>query len=288
MKNAKWVVPLDKFRFSDQSDWEAEFHRQLHFQNFYRITWLSLVIFLILLPTLYLDINRVESIDLRQLGAARLILYGHLAVFLASGCCFIISKITKFSNPKSILIFHKTIDLGMSYVFFICISFITIGESLINHSITPYIASLIAFVVFVIQPHLKSLFFIMLNSAFLFYLLTVFGQNSIGNTTQKINLIFFSIVAFFISRVVYYQKLKEFKDQKKNEELLVSLKKANDDVKILSGFLPICSYCKKIRDDKGYWGQLEAYIDNHSEAEFSHSICPACMKGHFTGAEIKD
>ena len=45
-------------------------------------------------------------------------------------------------------------------------------------------------------------------------------------------------------------------------------------IKVLSGFIPICSSCKKIRDDQGYWNQLEAYIQNHSEAQFSHGICP--------------
>jgi len=49
-------------------------------------------------------------------------------------------------------------------------------------------------------------------------------------------------------------------------------------VKKLSGMLPICASCKKIRDDKGYWTQIEAYIRDHSEAEFSHGICPECMK----------
>ncbi|MGD0726837.1 MAG: substrate-binding domain-containing protein [Spirochaetia bacterium] len=49
-------------------------------------------------------------------------------------------------------------------------------------------------------------------------------------------------------------------------------------VKTLSGFLPICSSCKKIRDDKGYWNQVEAYISAHSEVEFSHSLCPECLK----------
>ena len=49
-------------------------------------------------------------------------------------------------------------------------------------------------------------------------------------------------------------------------------------VKTLSGLLPICSSCKNIRDDKGYWIQLENYISEHSEAEFSHSICPDCVK----------
>lgn len=57
-----------------------------------------------------------------------------------------------------------------------------------------------------------------------------------------------------------------------------ALQRALDKVKLLSGLLPICSSCKKIRDDKGYWNNLEAYISRHSEAEFSHGICPQCMK----------
>ena len=56
------------------------------------------------------------------------------------------------------------------------------------------------------------------------------------------------------------------------------LKDALAKIKTLSGFLPICSACKKIRDDKGYWNQIESYIREHSEAEFSHSICPECTK----------
>jgi HAMP domain-containing protein len=59
-----------------------------------------------------------------------------------------------------------------------------------------------------------------------------------------------------------------------NRQLQLSLKK----IKILSGFLPICASCKKIRDDKGYWNKIEAYIAQHSEAEFSHGLCPDCLK----------
>ncbi|MDA3791004.1 MAG: response regulator [Desulfobacula sp.] len=55
-----------------------------------------------------------------------------------------------------------------------------------------------------------------------------------------------------------------------------NLEAALKDVKKLSGLLPICSNCKKIRDDKGYWSQIEAYIRDHSETEFSHGICPGC------------
>jgi PAS domain S-box-containing protein len=62
------------------------------------------------------------------------------------------------------------------------------------------------------------------------------------------------------------------------ERLILQLQEALAKVKQLSGFLPICASCKKIRDDKGYWNQIESYIRDHSEAEFSHGICPDCMK----------
>jgi response regulator RpfG family c-di-GMP phosphodiesterase len=60
----------------------------------------------------------------------------------------------------------------------------------------------------------------------------------------------------------------------RNEEL----QKALAEIKTLSGLLPICASCKKIRDDQGYWTQLESYISKHSGAEFTHGCCPDCMK----------
>ncbi len=62
------------------------------------------------------------------------------------------------------------------------------------------------------------------------------------------------------------------------ENLISKLQDALSQVKKLSGFLPICASCKKVRDDQGYWNQIETYIKNHSEAEFSHGICPDCAK----------
>ena len=62
------------------------------------------------------------------------------------------------------------------------------------------------------------------------------------------------------------------------ERLISELRQALTRVKQLSGLLPMCASCKKIRDDKGYWNQLEAYISDHSEADFSHGICPECAK----------
>ena len=51
-----------------------------------------------------------------------------------------------------------------------------------------------------------------------------------------------------------------------------------DEIKVLQGIIPICSHCKKIRDDKGYWKEVESYISDHSDASFTHGICPECIK----------
>jgi len=56
------------------------------------------------------------------------------------------------------------------------------------------------------------------------------------------------------------------------------LQKALDEVRTLRGIIPICVSCKQIRDDKGYWNQVEKYVGDHTEAEFSHGICPECME----------
>ena len=57
-----------------------------------------------------------------------------------------------------------------------------------------------------------------------------------------------------------------------------SLRLENTLAKVLSGYLPICAWCKKIRDDEGKWNEVEDYVTSRTEAEFSHSICPKCGK----------
>lgn len=84
-----------------------------------------------------------------------------------------------------------------------------------------------------------------------------------------------------LKHLEYQTAEKEKYWQSINETLnaaYVEMREALSNVKTLSGMLPICASCKKIRDDKGYWKQIEAYIRDHSEAEFSHGICPECAK----------
>ena len=66
--------------------------------------------------------------------------------------------------------------------------------------------------------------------------------------------------------------------QREREELIDQLREALDSVKVLQGLLPICAGCKKIRDDGGYWNEMEVYIQQHTNAHFSHGICPHCVQ----------
>ncbi len=96
----------------------------------------------------------------------------------------------------------------------------------------------------------------------------------------------------FVSNVYTVESLKviqcnirEITERKKleieREHLIKSLTDAMASIKQLKGLLPICMYCKKIRNDKGYWEQVENYISDHTEAEFSHGLCDDCYKKHY-------
>ncbi len=84
--------------------------------------------------------------------------------------------------------------------------------------------------------------------------------------------VFLSLIIAFIATSRLKKAKKRILD--KNNKL----QKALDEIKTLRGIIPICSYCKKIRDDQGAWDIIEAYICNHSEAQFSHGVCPECYK----------
>jgi PAS domain S-box-containing protein len=77
------------------------------------------------------------------------------------------------------------------------------------------------------------------------------------------------------------------KAEKEREELIGRLQDALAEIKTLRGILPICCFCKKVRDDKGYWEQVDVYINKHSEADISHGICPECLKEHYPDAYKK-
>lgn len=88
-------------------------------------------------------------------------------------------------------------------------------------------------------------------------------------------------IAGAIANSQLYAELKRSEEEQKR--LVIQLQDALANIKTLHGLIPICASCKKIRDDKGYWNQIESYIRDHSEAEFSHGICPECMKKLYPG-----
>ena len=82
------------------------------------------------------------------------------------------------------------------------------------------------------------------------------------------------VISFIAMRSFNNQELAEAE----REKFIVELQKALDEIKTLQGIIPICLYCKKIKGEKGIWDQLEIYIENHSDADFYHGICPDCYK----------
>ncbi|SMC96253.1 CheY chemotaxis protein or a CheY-like REC (receiver) domain [Desulfocicer vacuolatum DSM 3385] len=77
-------------------------------------------------------------------------------------------------------------------------------------------------------------------------------------------------------RIAIEMATYKHKMETKQEQLVADLQKALAEVKTLHGLLPVCTSCKKIRDDNGYWNQIESYIQEHSTAQISHSLCPEC------------
>ncbi len=107
-------------------------------------------------------------------------------------------------------------------------------------------------------------------------------------SVRRLLLISFAIVIVLALSVLSLAAMGIFKGRRRmmerqraedeRERLILKLQEALSQVRTLSGLLPICSSCKKIRDDQGYWNQIEGYISEHSEAEFTHGLCPECIK----------
>jgi len=99
-------------------------------------------------------------------------------------------------------------------------------------------------------------------------------------------------VAIFLAFALLFLSVRRWLELKKASARLRTqnrqLEKALSEIKSLRGILPICAGCKRIRDDAGYWQQVEQYVQEHSEAEFSHSICPDCMKKLYPGYQIDE
>jgi hypothetical protein len=89
---------------------------------------------------------------------------------------------------------------------------------------------------------------------------------------------FIFVISLIFLILLYNKNRKLLKVNAEREKLMIELREAFEQVKQLKGLIPICASCKKIRDDKGYWNQIESYIEKHSDAQFSHGICDECAE----------
>lgn len=146
----------------------------------------------------------------------------------------------------------------------------------------------------------NRLIYLGIITAFIFWFFDVFidtywfkedalFENLLGHDTMEIwmrILITFMIIGFS----VYANQIVSERDQSVEEHkgLITELQEALEQVKTLKGLIPICASCKKVRDDKGFWKRIEAYVSTHSEAEFTHGYCPECSKDFIHKFNPKD
>ena len=91
----------------------------------------------------------------------------------------------------------------------------------------------------------------------------------------------YGIAALLGSLIIFIAGQMLDKKEREQQELIKSLKRAVLEIKTLQGIVPICSFCKKIRDDKGFWSQVESYVSHHTDAQFSHGVCPDCQEEQY-------
>ena len=122
-------------------------------------------------------------------------------------------------------------------------------------------------------------------------------METISETELEEKLEFLRAMANQLASIAYYKaRSKQLADtlrkKKELEDCKLSLERIDEEraarLKALEGILPICMYCKKIRDGKGYWNEIEAYIHNHTDAKFSHGLCKDCAEKFYPDMDIYD
>ncbi len=165
---------------------------------------------------------------------------------------------------------HKTIESSDSKIIALCLTLsitIFVLDSLIPLGVAGGIPYILVVLVSLWSPREKLPIYVAIGGT----ILTIVGlwSSPFGGVLWKV--LFNRLLALFAIWTTAILSVQREAIQKEKEKALLK-------VKILSGFLPICAACKKIRDTKGYWNQVESYIRDHSEAEFSHGLCPECAK----------
>lgn len=248
----------------------------------------------------YLVLNSIQAALINEAFA-----FGYLFYFYFISKCKILPAVLSLAfnymgNMLIIVVFFASNRSGFHYYYFL------VGPSIyfflrdISRK-TIFTITLLAFLLFVVCESLGSryaelslsdihyhfLYFSTISMVFI--LLILIGHTFIEEIdTRQLRL---EQSAKNLS-VVNDKLVSEIEVRKQTEAALTEernrLQNALAEIRTLSGMLPICSSCKKIRDDKGYWNQIESYIMAHSQAQFSHSICPKCAQSLYSGYMKKD
>ncbi|MCP3940457.1 MAG: hypothetical protein GY710_03120 [Desulfobacteraceae bacterium] len=197
-------------------------------------------------------------------------------------------------------VYRESLSYHIKVAIIIAVFFILGIFSALNLGITAYLIAFLMLSVFfgIIFWGKKPTLFIYFGGGAVILIigfLTVTGRISPDINIENYTKFFFSWITtfvvfslitalsiFVVGEIGYLLSNKIFELEKANNKLQI----AHDEIKTLSGLLLICSHCKKIRDDSGYWNQIEDYISKHSEAKFSHGICQKCVKKYYPDFDI--
>jgi len=272
---------------------EAAFTREIAFTNFVRMRTMAKVALTVFAFLWFWDIFQFFDGKWQlSIGYQIITLFHSLLLIFLTGLLILAWKKSP-GNPDSIKPFHTKVTKGSLTFVMICTLFLAFGDAMTNGSIAAYLGMIFAYsAIFILESRYCLILFGSNMIAIVFLLAILNFQSGKSMDIQIINAVAFTIVAFVLSRVLFLYSLRDFSNRlvileqadeikqqsEVKEELIKELKSALDEVKTLSGFLPICATCKKIRDDRGYWKQIEGYIQEHSDAQFSHGICPECAE----------
>ena len=204
--------------------------------------------------------------------------------FLIAGCGFIAYGLELFTNStrRMWLFAVLTISMVILYLYFTYYSPNVNARIIVISAIITLIYGYSGYLVHRYVPPLiddRNTFLVVVFGIQAFWNLlrvihAVFIQSNIIDYMNASGFYSLTVVVFFSGNIFIIIGLTVLNFQK----VEFDLRAAREEVKTLRGIIPICSSCKKIRDDQGIWNQIEAYISVRSEAEFSHGICPECMK----------
>lgn len=197
--------------------------------------------------------------------------------FVVSLACLTIYLFIKTKNIKTQdWILFSTVMLVVCSIFYINLSR---PSDYFHHSSTDILS---VFALYWIIPNRYYLQIIPAITMSLFNIYVfIFLKDSTSNLAYInfwFSYIFVNVIGLWISWTMHIYRRRQFANQLEQIALTEKLQVANDEIRTLQGILPLCSGCKKIRDDKGYWSQIDAYIEANTDTQFSHGMCSSCIE----------